>query len=56
MTWLLKQGASMMSTESTVTEFFTPDMVKLARWPVIMTVLETPLPLTMLLLQTIVLL
>ncbi len=46
----------MVSTESTVTEFFTPDTVRLAQWPVMTTVLETPLTLTMLSLQTIVLL
>nr|WP_269147822.1 hypothetical protein [Mycobacterium leprae] len=38
MTWLLKPGVSMVSPESTVTEFFTPDRVRLARWPVITTV------------------
>lgn len=45
----------MVSTESTVTEFLTPDTVRLAQWPVITRVLETPLTLTMLSLQAIVL-
>ncbi len=32
----------MVSTASTVTEFFMPDTVRLVQWPVIMIVLETP--------------
>ncbi len=44
----------MVSTASTVTEFLTPDTVRLAQWPVITTVLKTPLTLTMLSLQAIV--
>jgi hypothetical protein len=38
----------MVSTASTVIEFWTPDTVRVAQWPVIRTVLETPLTLTML--------
>ena len=41
----------MLSTASTVTLFWTPDTDRLAQWPVITTVLETPLMLTVLLLQ-----
>jgi hypothetical protein len=44
----------MVSTASTVIEFCTPDTVRLAQWPVITTVLETPLTLTMLSLQAMV--
>ena len=44
----------MLSTASTVMEFSTPDTLSLAQWPVITTVLETPLTLTMLSLQAIV--
>jgi len=44
----------MVSTASTVMEFCTPDTVRLAQWPVITTVLETPLTLTMLSLHAIV--
>ena len=44
----------MLSTASTVTAFRTPDTVRLVQWPVITTVLETPLTLTMLSLQAIV--
>ena len=44
----------MLSTESTVMAFWTPDTVRLVQWPVITTVLETPLTLTMLSLQAIV--
>jgi len=48
---LLKPEASMVSAVSTVIEFSTPDTVRLAQWPVITMVLDTPLTLTMLLLQ-----
>src|SRR4051794_9991721 len=41
----------MVSTASTVIEFWTPETVRLAQWPVITTVLEIPLTLTMLSLQ-----
>ncbi len=51
---LLKPDASMVSAASTVMEFCTPDTVRLAQWPVTTTVLETPLTLTMLLLQAMV--
>ncbi len=44
----------MLSTASIVTVFCTPDTDMLAQWPVITTVLETPLMLTVLLLQAIV--
>lgn len=44
----------MVSTESTVTEFLMPDTVRLVQWPVITTVLDMPLTLTMLSLQAIV--
>ena len=44
----------MVSTASTVIEFWTPDTVSLAQWSVITTVLETPLTLTMLSLHAIV--
>ena len=44
----------MRSTASTVMAFWTPDTVRLVQWPVITTVLETPLTLTMLSLQAIV--
>ena len=44
----------MLSAASTVTEFCTPDTERLAQWPVITTVLETPLTLTALSLQAIV--
>lgn len=44
----------MVSTASTVMEFCTPDTVRLTQWPVITTVLETPLTLTMLSLHAIV--
>ena len=44
----------MVSTVSTVIEFWTPDTVRLAQWPVITTVLETPLTLTTLSLHAIV--
>ncbi len=54
MTSLLKPAASMVSTESTVTEFLMPDTVRLVQWPVITTVLDMPLTLTMLSLQAIV--
>src|ERR1700758_85846 len=54
MTLLLKPEASMLSTAAPVTEFWTPDTLRLAQWPVITTVLETPLTLTMLSLQAIV--
>ena len=45
----------MVSTASTLTEFFMPDTVRLAQWPVIMIVLEIPLTVTTLSLQAIVL-
>ncbi len=45
----------MVSTASTVTEFLTPDTLMLVQWPVITMVLETPLTLTMLSLQAMVL-
>ncbi len=45
----------MVSTASTVIEFWTPDTVRLVQWPVITTLLEIPLTLTMLSLQAIVL-
>ena len=51
---LSKPEASMRSTASTVMAFWTPDTVRLVQWPVITTVLETPLTLTMLSLQAIV--
>ena len=51
---LLKPEASMLSTASTVIAFWTPDTVRRVQWPVITTVLETPLTLTMLSLQAIV--
>jgi len=54
MTLLLKPEASTASTASTVIEFWTPDTLILAQWPVITTVLETPLTLTTLSLQAIV--
>ena len=44
----------MLSTASTVIAFWTPDTDRLAQCPVITTVLETPLTLTMLSLQAIV--
>jgi len=44
----------MMSTASTVIEFWMPDTVRLAQWPVITTVLETPMTRTMLALQVII--
>jgi len=44
----------MASTTSTVIAFWTPDTVRLEQWPVITTVLETPLTLTMLSLHAIV--
>src|ERR1700733_998863 len=47
--------ASMLSEASTVTEFFMPDTVRLAQWPVITIVLEIPLTVTTLSLQVIVL-
>src|SRR4051812_8908147 len=47
--------ASMVSTESTVTELFMPDTVRLVQWPPIVIVLETPLIVTTLFRQTIVL-
>ena len=33
----------MVSTASMVIEFLTPDTLRLVQWPVIMTVLDTPL-------------
>ncbi len=45
----------MVSTESTVTVLFMPDTVRLVQWPPIVIALETPLIVTTLLLQTIVL-
>ncbi len=44
----------MVSTASTVIAFCTPDTVRLAQWPVITTVFETPLTSTVLSLQAIV--
>jgi len=44
----------MVSAASTVIEFLTPDTLRRAQWPVISTVLDTPLTLTMLSLQAIV--
>lgn len=44
----------MVSAASTVTEFFMPDTVRLAQWPVITIVLEIPLTVTTLSLQAIV--
>lgn len=44
----------MVSTASTVIEFWTPDTVRLAQWPVITTLLEMPLTATTLSLQAIV--
>lgn len=44
----------MLSAASTVTLFWTPETLRLAQWPVITTVFETPLTLTELSLQTIV--
>lgn len=44
----------MLSTASTVIEFCTPDTDRLVQCPVIVTVLETPLTLTMLSLQAMV--
>lgn len=44
----------MLSTESTVISFCTPDTVRLAQWPVITTVLDTPLTLTVFWLQAMV--
>ena len=52
--WLLKPEASMLSTASTVTAFWTPETLRLVQWPVITTVLETPLTLRLLPLQAIV--
>ena len=52
---LLMPEASMVSAASTVMEFFTPDTVRLAQWPMITIVLETPLTVTMLSLQAMVL-
>ena len=40
----------MLSTASTVTAFWTPETLRLVQWPVITTVLETPLTLTLTLL------
>lgn len=45
----------MMSAESTVTLLSNPDTVRLVQWPLMTTVLDTPLTLTMLSLQVIVL-
>ena len=50
-TWLLRPEASIVSVASTVITLFRPDTVRLAQWPVITTVLETPLTVTVLLLQ-----
>jgi hypothetical protein len=44
----------MVSAESTVTEFWTPDTVRLVQWPLITTLLEVPLTATLLSLQAIV--
>jgi hypothetical protein len=44
----------MLSAAWTVTLFWTPETLRLAQWPVITTVLETPLTFTELSLQTIV--
>ena len=44
----------MVSTASTAIEFWTPDTVRLAQWPVITTLLEIPLTVTTLALQAIV--
>ena len=52
--WLLKPEASMLSTASTVTAFWTPETLRLVQWPVITTVLETSLTLRLLPLQAIV--
>ena len=52
--WLLKPEASMLSTASTVTAFWTPETLRLVQWPVITTVLETPLTLRLPPLQAIV--
>lgn len=54
MTLLLKPEASTLSTASTVIEFCTPDTDRVVQCPVIDTVLETPLTLTMLSLQAMV--
>src|SRR5882672_5391820 len=45
----------MLSTASTVTEFCMPDTVSFVQWPVITIVLDTPLTVTLLLLQATVL-
>jgi hypothetical protein len=52
---LLMPVASIVSTESTVTELFMPDTVRLVQWPPIVIALETPLIVTTLFWQTIVL-
>lgn len=52
---MFKPEASMVSTESTVTALFMPDTVRLAQCPPIVIVLETPLIVTTLSRQTIVL-
>lgn len=44
----------MLSTASTVISFCTPETVRLAQWPLITTVLDTPLTLTTLSLHAIV--
>ena len=44
----------MLSTASTVIEFWTPETLRLAQWPVITTLLEMPLTLMTLWLQAIV--
>jgi hypothetical protein len=53
--WFSKPDALMASALSTVITLLTPDTWRLAQWPVMVTLLETPLTLTMFSLQSSVL-